>query len=143
MPALRSRPGFLFFMVDLDAERARVAQAWNASQAPRVTLSVAAAFTFHQAHRNGKAQLSDSGYAGALDIAAAALSALLPIYVADGAGQPVALHIDLARHRFRGGAAELQCADGRILAPLAIVRNDVLRALTTIEASGIEFLAPR
>jgi hypothetical protein len=53
------------------------------------------------------------------------------------------VRIDLARQRFRGGAAEVRCADGAIFAPLAIVRSDVLPALLTIERSGIEFVAPR
>lgn len=130
-------------MVDLSADRARVAQLWNASHESRVALAVAAAFTFHQAHRNGKPLLSESGYAGALDIAAAALASLLPIYVPDGRGQCIPVHVNLAQHRFCRGASELRCDDGKVLAPLAVARNDVLLALTTIERSRIEFVAPR
>jgi len=130
-------------MVDLRSDRARVAQLWNGGQESRVPLAVAAAFTFHQARRKGVPLLSMNEYAGALDIAAAALACLLPIYTLDGRGQPVQVRIDLARQKFRGGATEVQCADGAILAPLAIVRGDVAAALTTIERSGIEFEAPR
>jgi hypothetical protein len=130
-------------MVDLHADRARVAHLWNASQESRVTLAVAAAFTFHQARRKGEELLFESEYAGALDIAAAALASFLPIYTLDGRGQHVPVLIDLATQRFRGGAAEVRCADGAIVAPLAIVRSDVLPALMTIECSGIEFVAPR
>jgi len=130
-------------MVDLRSDRARVAQLWNGSQESRVPLAVAAALTFHHARRNGEELLSMNEYACALDIAAAALACLLPIYTLDGRGQHVPIRIDLARQKFRGGAAEVRCADGGILAPLAIVRGDVLPALTKIERSRIEFLAPR
>jgi hypothetical protein len=59
-------------MVDLRADGTRVAQLWNASQASRVPLSVAAAFTFHQTRRDVEKALSRNEYAVALDIAAAA-----------------------------------------------------------------------
>lgn len=108
-----------------------------------MALAVAAAFTFHQARRDGEKSLRESDYAGALDIAAAALASLLPIYTLDGRGQQVPVRIDLAQQRFCGGASEVRCADGAILAPLAIMRRDVLCALMTIERSGIEFVAPR
>jgi hypothetical protein len=130
-------------MVDLRDDRARVAQLWNASQESRVALFVAAAFTFHQTRRNGEELLSGHEYAGALDIAAAALACLLPVYTLDSRGQHVPVRIDLARQKFRRGATEVQCADGGILAPLAIVRGDVLPALVAIERAGIEYLAPR
>jgi hypothetical protein len=130
-------------MVNLRAERTLTAQRWNASQESRVTLAVAAAFTFHQVQCIGEETLFESEYIGALDIAAAALASLLPVYTLDGRGQYVPVRIDLARQRFRGGAAEVRCADGAIFAPLAIVRSDVLPALLTIERSGIEFVAPR
>lgn len=130
-------------MVDLRADRARVARLWNASRESRVALSVAAAFTFYRTHRNGEALLSGNEYAGALDIAAAALACLLPIYTLDGRGRHVPVRIDLARQKFRRGATEVHCADGGIIAPLAIVRGDVLAALVTIERSGVEYLAPR
>ncbi|MEO8717048.1 MAG: hypothetical protein ABI423_02375, partial [Burkholderiales bacterium] len=138
-----SRPGPVSLRVDLRAERALVARQWNASQESCVALAVAAAFTFHQARRDGEESLFESEYAGALDVAAAAIACLLPIYTLDGRGQHIPVRIDLARQRFRGGAAEVRCADGAILAPLAIVRRDLLPALLTIERSAIEFLAPR
>jgi hypothetical protein len=125
-------------MVDLRADGARVAQLWNGSQASRVPLSVAAAFTYHQTRRDREQRLSRIEYANALDIAAAALSCLVCIYTQEGRAA-----ISLARHRFRGGAAEAQGIDGAILAPLSVVRNEVLPALLKIERSGIEYLAPR
>jgi len=125
-------------MVDLGEDCARVAQLWDGGGASRVPLCVAAAFTFHRTRRNGEGSLSPLEYAQALDIAAAALSSLAPIYTAHGRAA-----IDLARQRFRGGAAELAGADGSILASLSIERGDVLPALLTIERLGIEYLAPR
>jgi hypothetical protein len=37
----------------------------------------------------------------------------------------------------------MHCADGSILAPLAIERSEVLPTLVKIERAGIEYLAPR
>jgi len=125
-------------MVDLRADGTRVAQLWNGSQASRVPLSVAAAFTFHQTRRDVEKALSRNEYAVALDIAAAALACLVPIYTPDGRAA-----IDLARHRFSGGATEVLGVDGTVLAPLSVVRGDVLPALMTIGRSGIQYVAPR
>jgi len=107
-----------------------------------VPLSVAAAFTFHQTCRSNEGLLTADDYANALNIAAAALSRLIPIYTPDERGNLIPVSIRLASQRFRGGATKIQCADGAILAPLAIVRGDVLPALIVIERSGIEYLAP-
>lgn len=130
-------------MADLRADRERVARLWNDSREPRVPLAVAAAFTFHHAHRIDEALLPRNEYGGALDIAAAALACLVPIYTPDHRGEPVAVRIDFARQMFSGGAAEVRCADGSIIAPLAVVRSEVLPALQRIERSGIEYVAPR
>jgi hypothetical protein len=130
-------------MVDLSADRARVAELWNGSLTSHVPLAVAAAFAFHHTRRDNEEVLSNDEYAGALDIAAVALACLAPIYKLDGRGEPVPVSIDLARQRFGAGATEVQCADGSVLAPLAILRSDVLPALLQIERSGIEYVAPR
>jgi len=130
-------------MVDLRADGALIARLWNASQASHVPLSVAAAFTFHHTRRNDEHALPGEEYAGALNIAAAALACLVPIYTPDRRGELVPVRVDLARQRFGGGASEVHCADGSVLAPLAVVRGDVLPALVRIERSGIEYVAPR
>lgn len=130
-------------MVDLRQDRARVAELWNGSLTSHVPLTVAAAFAFHYTRRGKESLLSNDEYAGALDIAAAALACLVPIYTLDGSGEAVPVRIDLARQRFGGGATEVHGTDGSILAPLAIVRSDVLPALLQIERSGIEYVAPR
>lgn len=130
-------------MVDLRADGALVARLWNASQASHVPLSVAAAFTFHHTRRNDEHALPGEEYAGALNIAAAALACLVPVYAPDRRGELIPVRIDFARQRFGGGATEVRCADGSVVAPLAVVRSDVLPALVKIERSGIEYLAPR
>lgn len=130
-------------MVDLREDRARVAQLWENSPTPRVPLSVAAAFAFHYTQRGDEELLSDAEYACALDIAAAALACLVPLYVLDGQGEPVPVRVDFAKQRFCGGGAGVRSADGSILAPLAVQCSDVLPVLPTIERSGIEYLWPR
>jgi len=130
-------------VVDLRKDCAQVAQIWGGSQESLVPLSVAAAFTFHQTRRNDEELLSAHEYAYALDIAAAALACLVPIYTTDGRGEQIPVSIDLAKQRFCGGATKVHCVDGAIVAPLSIVRSDVLPALIAIERSGIEYVAPR
>jgi len=130
-------------VIDLREDSAQVAQIWSGSQGSLVPLPVAAAFTFHQTRRTREELLSPHEYARALDIAAAALACLIPIFTTNGRGERIPVSIDLAKQRFCGGATNVQCADGAIVTPLAIVRGDVLPALIAIERSGIEYLAPR
>lgn len=106
-------------------------------------LPAAAALTFHRTCRFGEERLSSIEYAGALDIAAAALSRLVPIYTLDGEGMPVCVAVDLAQQRFHGGAREVLRGDGTVLSPLAISRGDLPRALATIGRLRLEYLAPR
>jgi hypothetical protein len=54
---------------------------------------------------------------------------------------PVA--VNLADQRFCGGGNGVQGRDGGVIAPLAIVRGDLLPALVAIGRSGIEYVAPR
>jgi hypothetical protein len=132
---------FEWAMVDLREDCAQVEQTWRGSQESSVPLSVAAAFTFHQTCRSSEGLLFPDDYASALDIAAAALSRLVPVYMPDERGNPIPVSVSLARQRFCGGATRIQCADGTVLTPLTIVRSDVLPALIVIERSGIEYLA--
>jgi len=130
-------------MVDLRKDSDEVAQLWGASQELRVPLPLAAAFTFHQTRRRDEDLLFPDEYANALDIAAAALACLIPIYTEDGRGEQITVPINLARQRFGGGATLLQGVDGAVIAPLSTVRGDVLVALIAIERCGVEYLAPR
>ncbi|MGA7984066.1 MAG: hypothetical protein WCA01_02680 [Burkholderiales bacterium] len=130
-------------MVDLRHEREQVEEIWARSLAPWLALPVAAAFTFHQTRRNVANLLTPAEYANALDIAAAALSCIIPIYTPDECGVPVPLPINLAQQRFCGGASGVQRADGAIVAPLSVLHGDVLPALVAIERSGIDYVAPK
>ncbi len=129
-------------VVDLRRECEHVEEIWTRSQESWVPLSVAAAFTFHQTRRKVANILFPEEYANALDIAAAALSRLIPIYTPDGRGVPVAVPINLAAQKFCGGATKVRCADGTVLSPLDIVRQDLLPALVAIERVSIDYVAP-
>ena len=126
-------------MVDLRQECEQVEEIWTRGQESWVPLSVAAAFTFHQTRRKVANLLFPDEYANALDLAAAALSCVIPIYTPGGSGLPVPVPINLASQKFRGGATKLQCADGTVLSPLDVVRGDLLPALIAIERAGIEY----
>ena len=132
-------------MVDLVADREEVVGLWNGRQAPRVQLSLAAAYVFHQTRRGDEAAFTGNEYAAALDIAAAALSCLIPIYTVNQLGEWIAVHIDLTRQKFRGGATQLLRADGAIVESMSIVRNDARHALAALERGGVEisYVAPR
>ena len=132
-------------MVDLVADREEVVGLWNGRQAPRVQLSLAAAYVFHQTRRGDEAAFTGNEYAAALDTAAAALSCLIPIYTVNQLGEWIAVHIDLTRQKFRGGATQLLRADGAIVESMSIVRNDARHALVALERGGVEitYAAPR
>jgi hypothetical protein len=129
-------------VVDLRREREQVEGIWIRSQASWVPLSVAAAFAFHQTRRNVANLIFPEEYANALDIAAAALSRLIPIYTPDGRGVPVPVPVNLASQKFCGGATKVRCADGTVFSPLDIVRMDLLPALVAIERAKIDYIAP-
>ena len=75
---------------------------------PYFPLAVAAAIAFHQAHSSALTCVSQRDYDGALDIAAAALSRLIPVYtLREPQGRRVTVVVDLTRARFARGAAQL------------------------------------
>jgi len=130
-------------VVDLQSDSAKIEQMWRGSQERCVPLSVAAAFTFHQTRRSNEVRLSPNDYARALDIAAAALSCIVPIYTLDERGERIPVCMNLARQRFCGGATRIQCLDGAVFAPLAIVRSDVPPVLPAIQRAEIDYVAPQ
>jgi hypothetical protein len=129
-------------VVDLRQECEQVEEFWTRGRASWVALSVAAAFAFHRTRRNVANLLFPEEYANALDIAAAALSCVIPIYTPDGRGLPVPVPVNLARHRFRGGATKVQRADGTVVSPLDVVRRDLPPALVAIEGANIDYAPP-
>ncbi len=98
-------------------------------------LSVAAAIAFHHAQRGTKAIESPSDYMQALNLAAGALSRLIPIYVMDK-GLRVKVDVDLLSGEFSGGATVYRCDDGSTLAPLSVVRGDLASALSFMRKVG-------
>jgi len=116
---------------------------WRNSHALYAPLSVAAALAFHQTRRSNEELLPPNDYAKALDIAAAALSCMVPIYTLDERGERIPICVNLARQRFCGGASRIQCLDGGVFAPLAIVRGDVPPVLLAIQRAEIDYVAPQ
>ncbi len=129
-------------MVDLRQDCVQIEQIWIRSRDSWMPLSLAAAFTFHQTRRDGAHLLFPEEYANALDIAAAALSRLIPIYMPDERGVPVAVPINLASQKFCAAATKVQCADGTVLSPLDIVRQDLIPAIVAVERAKIDYVAP-
>ena len=102
-------------------------------------LPVAAAIAFHQAHGNTKAIVSRQDYDDALNIAAAALSRLLTIYVLrDPRMGRTPLAVDLTQAQFARGATELRSAHERIR-EMWVARGELLSALSLIKRTGLAF----
>jgi len=105
-------------------------------------LAVAAAIAFHEAHRSATTCVSRQDYDGALDIAAAALSRLLPVYtLRDSRGERATLVVDLTRAQFARGATELR-GQGETVGELSVARGDLVSALSLIKRIGLPFSFP-
>ena len=101
-------------------------------------LHVAAAITFHQAN-DSNAIISRSDYDGALNIAAAALSRLIPVYtLREPREGRVALAVDLTKSHFARGATELR-SSGETIGELSIARNELVSVLSLIRRTGLPF----
>jgi hypothetical protein len=127
--------------VDLMHDRLQTDEVLKSFLEGFVPLPVAAATTFHQAHGNSKAIVSRQDYDDALNIAAAALSRLIPIYVIrDPREGRIALAFDLTKQHFARGATELRFHGGTApLRDLSIRRSDLLSALSLIKRTGLPF----
>jgi hypothetical protein len=125
--------------VHLDAEAERTTALLQRATDLYLPLPVAAAITFHQVHGNTKAIVSRQDYDDALNIAAAALSRLIAIYVLrDPSEGRVALPIDLTRSHFTRGATRLRGADETI-GELWVARKELVSALSLIKRTGLPF----
>jgi hypothetical protein len=124
--------------IHLEVESQRTSALLKRANSPYVPLAVAAAVAFHQAYSGTPASISQRDYEGALDIAAAALSRLIPVYTLRDpqAGRATPLVVDLARARFARGATELR--DGAdTVAELSVARNELLSALSLLRRIGL------
>ena len=127
--------------VDLQAERARTADLLKTAQKTYVPLPVAAAITFHQAHRSTKATITRRDYEDALNIAAAALSRLIPVYqLKDVQEGRVPVSIDLTRQRFTRGATEMQARGEPVARNLSVRYSELVSAVSLIKRTGLPFL---
>jgi hypothetical protein len=129
--------------VDLAADRLRVEELWRTNQSTYVPLRLGASFTMHAVGSTGpshEAVVTPHDYANALNIAAAALSAVIPIHAQlDGTQSWVAVAVDPVRDRFEGGATVLRGRDGKAVLNLLVKRAAVVSAIPIIERVGVTF----
>lgn len=125
--------------LSLEVERLRTEQLWRAILGEHVPMSVAAATTFHQVHGTTKAIVTRKDYDDALNIAAGALSTLVPVYTLDGRRSRRELMINLVTQRFALGATQLRSTDGNVVDGLSVQRSDLLFALSIIRRAGLPF----
>lgn len=126
--------------LSLKVERLRVEASWRSDAGEFVPLAVAAALAFHEAQSDTNASVDADDYNRALDIAASALSRLLPLFtVRDPREGPVAITVDLTRERFARGAMALRSVDGTAIAELSVRRVDLEGALALVKRAGLTF----
>jgi hypothetical protein len=126
--------------VRLEAELARLEDAMRGRAASYVPVCVAAALTFHAAHRNTRAIMTREDYEDALNMAAAALSRLIPVYrVADPRDGHTEVPVNLVTMRFARGATELRGATGEALRDLSVRHGELQSALSLVRRAGIAF----
>ena len=125
-------------LVSLDLERARIEQELQHMPDGRVPLPVAAAGAMHLVCRNTHDIIARSDYDNALNLAAVAISRLVPVFAvaADPRRVEEAISIDITGERFANGATELLRRDGRKITRLFIRRSDMLSAMALIRRTG-------
>jgi DNA-directed RNA polymerase subunit K/omega len=125
---------------NLEAERLRIEELWHDIKDHYAGLAVAAARTFHQAQQARAVLVDRDDYHEALNIAATALSRLIPIYGRglDGLRVKVA-PIDFGTQRFARGATEILSADGSSIDNLSVLRSEAVSAIPFILRAGLTF----
>jgi hypothetical protein len=131
--------------INLATDRARVEELWCTDQSTYVPLQLAASFTVHAVGLGRpphETAVTPNAHSDALNIAAAALSAVIPIYALQHGTQDwVAVLVDPVRHRFEDGATALRRRDGRMVLNLSVKRADVVSAIPIVERAGVTFYA--
>jgi hypothetical protein len=126
--------------LSLEVERLRVEAQWQAARDEFVPISLAAAATFHQVHPSSKAVVNRGDYEDALNIAASALSRIVPVYTVGAVTQRrVQVPVNLVLYRFVDGATQLRANDGKVFEALVVKRSDVLFAISIIKRAGLPF----
>jgi len=105
-----------------------------------IPMPVAAAMTFHELHGRSKRVVYRDEYDAVLDLAAAALSRLIPVYTLSKAQEPIEAKADLLLYRFTNGATQLRARDGgSLLEPLWVQRSRLLSASSFIRRAGFAY----
>ena len=119
--------------LDYEAQRARLEEFWRgAGRDAFVPLCVAAAVTV-RVHGDPQPVFTQRDYSEALNIAATALSRLVPVYTSiDSRHARAALVLDLAKQAFVHGATQLRSEDGTTISDLSVRRSDVVRAVSLL-----------
>jgi len=126
--------------VRLEQERQRTEELLQNASDAYTPLAVAAAIVFHQAHGNTRAIVTRRDYDDALNIAAAALTRLIPLYtLRDPREGRVTVAVNLVHQRFQGGATELHGDDGSTTGELSVRRSDLVSAISLIKRAGLGF----
>jgi hypothetical protein len=125
--------------INLELDRARTEALFGTLADVYIPLSVAAALVFHQAHGNTRAIVTQRDYDDALNMAAAALSRLIPIFtLRDPKAGRVALQIDLLVQRFARGATQVR-GGGETIGELTVRRGELLSAISLVKRAGLPF----
>jgi len=125
---------------DLEAERLRMEELWHSIKDHYAALAVAAARTFHLAQQARAVSVDRDDYHEALNIAATALSRLIPIYGTGVDGQRAKIApIDLRTQRFARGATEIRSVDGSSIDNLSVLRSDAVSAIPFVVRTGVTF----
>lgn len=128
-------------IVRLETERARIDEFLRVQYDSFVPLPIAAAAVFHRAQGDGDAILARRDYDEALNIAAAALSRLVPIYqLRDPREGRLPVPIDLAHQRFARGASELRGNGQPPARDFSIRQTDLTAAISLVKKAGLPFM---
>ena len=125
--------------LDLEVERLRTEEVLRHLGDRFIALAVAAATAFHQVHGNTRAIVSREDYDDALNIAASALSRLIPIFHVGHRQERTEITVHLTTQRFDRGATRLRASDGSEIADLCVRRSDLMSALSLIKRTGLPF----
>jgi hypothetical protein len=127
--------------VDLEAKRLQIEQSWRGMHDNYVGMPVAAAKIFHEIRGSAALFVSQDEYEDALNIAASALSRLMPVYGLGAGGLKVELApIDLRTERFAHGATQVRCGDGSLIENLYVQRSHAASAIPLVVRAGLPFV---
>ena len=125
--------------VSVEVERLRVEQAWRSASDGYIPMPMAAAMTFHKVHCATGAVISRRDYDEALNIAAAAVSRLIPLYGLSDRGERKQVPINLGTQRFTHGAGCIRSADGAEFRDISVKRSDLVTAMSFIARTGLPY----